>query len=122
MGLMKSQTGPKRFKKKSKPFGPIEVQTVDSELWQQLNFVQAHIYNTLKTFYHGDGAWFKAPFGKMKQRTRIKHGETINKALAVLERRDWIEVTRYSKHGKGRGLRVKANDYRLTFKFDYKRY
>ena len=122
MGMMKYQATAKRNKKKAKPFGPVEVQTVNSEPWQQLNFMQAHVYNILKTFYHGDGEWFQAPFGKMKQRTRIKHGDTISKALCVLEKREWIEVARYAKHGKGRGLRVKANDYKLTFKFDYKRY
>ena len=124
MGFMKSQASGKGGKKKTKkkPFGAIEVETVDSEPWQRLRFVQRHVYNILKTFYQGNGDWFKAPFNALKRRTGIKHADTIGKALEVLEQQEWVEVTRYAKHGKGRGWRVKANRYRLTFKFDYKRY
>lgn len=123
MGFMKNQASVKGGKKKpKKPFGPIEVETTDSEPWRKLNHVQAHVYNTLKTFYHGNAEWFEAPFSALKRRTGIKHGATIDKALVVLEQKGWVEITRYAKHGKGRGLRVKANRYRLTFKFDYKRY
>jgi DNA-binding HxlR family transcriptional regulator len=84
--------------------------------------MEAHVYNTLKTFYRGNGDSFKAPFDALKRRTRIRHGATLAKALIELEQKGWVEVVRYAKHGKRRGLRVKPNEYRLTFKFDAKRW
>lgn len=104
--------------KKQKPFGAIEISTIDSPEWKRLSKLEAHVYNIFKTFYRGEGKTFKAPFEYLKQRTRIRHGETLHKAIQGLEQKDWIEVIRYAKHGRGRGLRVRANEYRLTQKFD----
>lgn len=126
MGLMKELAGKKKLEKsghkKGKPFAAIELETVHSEAWKMLNKVEAHIYNTVKTFYRGNGEPFKAPFEALKQRSRIKHGGTINTAIQGLEQKGWIEVVRHAKHGKRRGLRVKANVYKLTFKFDRQRW
>ncbi len=126
MGVMKEVAAKKKLeksgKKKEKPFGAVEVGTVNSEPWKALNKIEAHTYNTLKTFYRGNGEPFKAPFEALKQRSRIKHGGTVDKAVQSLEQKEWIEVTRYAKHGKRRGLRVKANVYKLTFKFDHQRW
>jgi len=84
--------------------------------------METHTYNTLKTFYRGNGTSFKAPFDAMKRRTRIKHGQTLSIAIKGLQTKEWIEVARGAKHGKRKGLRVRPNEYRLTFKYDHKRW
>lgn len=117
MGLMKAIR-----QAKPKPFGTIEIATISSEHWRMLKTTEAHVYNTLKTFYRGNSQSFKAPFALLKQRTRIQHGETLNGAIKGLQEKSWIEVVRYAKHGTGRGLRVKSNEYKLTFKFDQQRW
>jgi len=122
MGYFKKLNKNKLGKQKSKPFGAIEIATIDSEPWQGLNKIEAHAYNTLKTFYRGNGESFKAPFDAIKRRTRIKHGQTLATAIEGLEGKGWIEVIRGAKHGKRRGLRVRPNEYSLTFKFDHKRW
>lgn len=118
MGISKAIYTEKRNKKKKPPFGAIEVKTVESEEWERLNSTEAHIYNTLKTFYWKEKKVFLASFSGIKKRSRIKHGYTIEKALKGLEKEGWIEVKRYAKHGKKRGLRVRPNEYSLTFRFD----
>ena len=124
MGVAKAIYAGKRQRKrpKDKPFGAIEVKTVSSDEWSFLSSTERHVYNILKTFYKGGKAFFKAPFNDLKNRTGIKHGRTLDKALQGLEKRSWIQVTRYAKHGKGRGLRVKANEYNLTGNYDYLRW
>lgn len=126
MGLMKSlQSTTSRSKRKhvkGKPFGAIELATLNSDEWKKLTRLEAHLYNILKTFYKGERNNFKAPFSALKQRTRIKHGATLNKAIKGLAERGWIEVVRYAKHGRGRGLRVRSNEYKLTFTIDYCRW
>ena len=124
MGFMKKKNSKKRrkHKGKSKPFAAVEIGTVTSDAWKQLNSTEAHLYTSLKTFYRGNGQKFRAPFSALKERTRIKHPGTISKAIASLEVKEWISVTRYGKHGHGKGLRVKANEYELTFLYDYFRW
>lgn len=122
MGYYKNLKTSKSGKQKTKPFGAIEIATIDSEAWKGLNKIEAHTYNTLKTFYRGNGDPFKAPFDALKRRTRIRHGKTLAKAIEGLEAKGWVEVVRGAKHGKRRGLRVRPNEYRLTFKHDYKRW
>ena len=112
----------KKKKKKTRPFAAVEHITVESEAWQSLTKSEPWVYTILKTFYKGDSQKFKAPFNEIKKRSRIKHGDTINKAIQGLEVKGWIEVTRYAKHGKRRGLRVKPNEYKLTFRYDYRRW
>ena len=104
------------------PFGAVEVKTVESEEWMRLNTTSRHVYNILKTFYRGGGERFKAPFDGLKKRTGIRQSGTLHRAIQALEVAGWIEVTRYAKHGKSRGLRVKANEYRLTGKHDHLRH
>lgn len=116
-----------RFKRrtrrpKGKPFGAIEVKTVTSEPWKELTKTQMHVYNTLKTFYAGNWEKFKAPFDDLKMRSGIKHGKTLDSALRMLEQKGWIEVIRYGRHGTGKGLRVRPNEYTLTGKYDYLRW
>lgn len=120
--LALERSGQRNKQKKQKPFGAIEISTVDSPEWKKLLKLEAHVYNTFKTFYRGEGKTFKAPFERLKQRTRIKHGKTLHNAIEGLKQKGWIEVDRYAKHGRGRGLRVRANEYRLTFKLDYRRW
>ena len=115
-------SGYQQKKNKDRPFGAIELKTVTSEAWTYLNSTEAWIYAVLKTFYKGDKRKFKAPFKEIIKRSRIKHGETISKAIKGLEDRGWIRVTRYAKHGKRRGLRVRANEYELTFHWDTQRW
>ena len=126
MGLMKAvqltSANSKRGRLKSKPFGAIELATLNSDEWKKLNRMEAHVYNILKTFYKGEKNGFKAPFSELRKRTRIRHGATLDKAIKGLEQRGWLEVIRYAKHGKGRGLRVRSNEYELTFAFDYCRW
>ena len=112
----------KKLRKQGKPFGAIEIATIDSPEWQCLSKIEAHAYNTLKTFYRGNGDGFKASFDALKRRTRIKHGQTLAKAIEGLESKQWIQVVRGAKHGKRRGLRVRPNEYRLTFIYDHKRW
>lgn len=108
--------------KREKPFAPIEVGTVISNAWQQLNRTEAHMYNILKTFYRGGRERFKASFDELKKRSRIRHGGTIDKAIQGLEQKGWLGVVRYAKHGACRGLRVRPNEYELTFQHDFARY
>ena len=108
--------------KREKPFAAIEIGTVTSEHWELLIRSEAHVYNTLKTFYRGKKEAFSASFDELKKRTRIKHGHTLDKSIQGLEMKGWIKVTRYAKHGKCRGLRVKPNEYELTFQHDYCRW
>jgi len=112
----------KKRKKRTPPFAPVELRTVESEAWENLKSTEAWVYTVLKTFYRGDLRAFKAPFEAIKQRSRIKHGDTINKAIQGLEIKGWIEVGRYAKHGRGRGLRVRPNEYKLIFKHDTRRF
>lgn len=116
---------PSRYKNlkrrvKSKPFATIEIQTVCNEQWKLLNSTEAHTYNILKTFYRGQNQWFTAPFSALKERTRIKHSNTLDTAIRALESKGWVEVRRYAKHRKGLG--VKCNEYKLTKKYDYIRW
>ena len=124
MGLMKAvgMAAKNERHKEKKPFGAIEVETVRSEAWGKLRSQEAHVYNTLKTFYHGEKKSFKAPFSFLKQRTRIKHGHTLLLAIKGLEEKGWVRVVRYAQFGKRRGLRVKANEYELTFIHDRARW
>jgi len=50
MGYNKNLKIKKSGKQKAKPFGAIEIATIESEEWQGLNKIEAHTYNTLKTF------------------------------------------------------------------------
>jgi hypothetical protein len=109
-------------KNKEKPFAALELEIVNSEAWTYLNSTEAWVYIVLKTFYKGAKRNFKAPFKEIKKRSRIKHGETIDKAIKGLEDRGWIRVARYAKHGKCRGLRVRPNEYELTFHWDIQRW
>lgn len=108
--------------RKEKPFAAIEIATVTSEPWKQLNRTEAHVYNITKTFYRGDMEGFQAPFEELKKRTRIKHGKTLDKAIHGLEEKGWLRVVRYAKHGQRRGLRVRPNEYELTFQHDFARF
>ena len=108
--------------KKEKPFASIEVATVTSDPWKQLNRTESHVYNILKTFYHGNREGFKASFGEQKNRSRIRHGKTLDSAIQGLEQKAWLKVVRYAKHGQRRGLRVRPNEYELTFQFDFCRW
>jgi len=112
----------KNKRNKIKPFAALELEVVRSEMWKSLKSTEAWIYLILKTFYKGDNQKFKAPFGEIKRRSRVRHSETIYKAIQGLEYRNWIRVTRYAKHGKRRGLRVKPNEYELTFHYDLRRW
>lgn len=108
-----------RKKKKPKPFGTIEVATVESDEWSKLDKLEALVYHTLKTFYRGrEQKSFRAGFDRIKKRSRIKEGRTVHRAIMGLEEKEWIMVTRYAKHGKRRGLRIRPNEYQLTLKFD----
>lgn len=114
----------KNYKKKiyKRPFGAVEISTFQNDEWMLLKPTPALIYIILKTFYKGDGKPFQAPFDEIKKRSLIKQGGTIINAIKYLEERNWITVTRYAKHGKGRGLRVKPNLYTLTWSFDLRRW
>jgi hypothetical protein len=105
------------------PFAAVELLTVESLEWSKLNKMEAHVYNTLKTFYRGkDRKCFRASFDRIKKRSRIKQGRSINRAIRGLEQKGWIEVVRYSKHGYRKALGVKPNEYNLTFRFDRMRW
>ncbi len=120
MGLMKNSAQRRRVK--DKPFGAVELATLNSKEWETLNRMEAHVYNTLKTFYKGEQKSFTAPFHDLKQRTRIKHGKTLDQAIKGLNEKGWLEVVRYAKHGTGRGLRVRSNEYSLSFAYDFCRW
>jgi len=113
----------KAKKKGLPPFAAVELKTLNSEAWKLLNSTEAHMYNILKSFYRGDERPFTAPFSQLKQRSRIKHGSTLRKAIDGLEERGWIRVERWYRPGKGcRGFKQKPNVYVLTFMFEKKRW
>ena len=123
MGLYKRIINKSLKKKgKAKPFGAIEIETLESKAWQDLKSTERHIYNTLKTFYQGDGKSFKAPFSKLKRRSGIRHGDTLDTAIRGLEEKGWIVVGRKAKHGRRKGLRVGKNEYLITAKYDVLRW
>lgn len=124
MGFQKKGYSAKRDRKKigQKPFGAVEFETVSGDAWKMLNYLEAHIYNTLKTFYKGNRDSFTAPFDLLKQRSRIRHSKTIQKGIEGLERKGWIEVTRYARVVKKKGLRRRSNKYLLTGNHDFLRW
>jgi hypothetical protein len=125
VGLSKNLSEQNRLSKRKRkqiPFAAIEMPTVTSEAWMRLKTTERHVYNMLKTFYHGDGQGFQAPFSELSRRTGIRHGKTLDKALQGLQAKAWIDIERFAKHRKGRGLRVRPNVYTLTFKQDFRRF
>ena len=71
----------KKKKNQVKPFATLELVTINSTYWEGINSTEAWVYTVLKTFYKGNRQKFKAPFNEIKRRSRIKHADTINKAI-----------------------------------------
>ena len=84
----------RRKRRSGPPFVMLEWKTLDSEEWQKLSKAEKLIYIRIKRNYNGLNNG-KIPMKYSDAKKELKSDATISKALKGLEKRGWIERTKY---------------------------